>query len=113
MPNRTVTMPGIKYFQDRLLFFIDCKYFTAKPLTDEETKLVDTSIMRAAVELKAYDYGIDMMKKEGYEVIIEERKFCPDDLISKLQSETTEEEQEKPIEEKDDSGSDREITDIN
>ena len=84
MQKRNVTMPCVKYFQDRLIFFIDCKYFSSRPLTEEETDLVDKSIMRAAVELKAYDYGIDMMKKEGYEVTIEERKFAPDDLLPNL-----------------------------
>ena len=63
--------------------------------------------MRAAVELKAYDYGIDMMRKEGYEVTIEERKFAPDDLLPDLVE--VKENSESEVRE----NNDKEITDIN
>lgn len=84
MTNKLLTLPCRRYFEDRLLFFLDCKYFNQKELTPDEHKLLDESIMRSAVELKGFDYALEMMTKEGYEVTIEERRFKPEDILGEV-----------------------------
>lgn len=84
-PEKTVTMPCRKYFEDRLLFFIDCKYWSDKKHDADTEELLDKSIMRAAVEMKAYEYSISMIEKEGITVVIEERVFEPADLKPKVE----------------------------
>lgn len=82
--SKSITLPCRRYFEDRLIFFIDCKYFAERKLTEEEDKLCDQSIMRAAVELKGFDYALDMLEKEGYQVSVEDRKFSPKDILSSI-----------------------------
>ncbi len=82
--SKEITLPCRRYFEERLLFFIDCKYFANRKLTDDEDKLCDQSIMRASIELKAFELAIEMMEKDGYSVTIEERKFKPEDIVPGL-----------------------------
>lgn len=83
--NKVVTLPCRKYFEDRLLFFLDCKYWSEQKLDPNTEEMVDRSIMRSAVELKAYEYSIEMMEKEGLTVVIEDRVFQPSDLKPKVE----------------------------
>lgn len=85
VPQKIVTLPCKKYFEDRLLFFIDCKYWSKKDRDADTEEMIDRSVMRAAVELKAYEYSIEMMQREGIIVQIEERRFSPGDLMSKVE----------------------------
>lgn len=84
MTNKLITLACRRYFEDRLIFFLDCKYFNKTELSPEETKLIDESIMRSAVELKGYDFAIEMMTKEGYDITIEERRFNPEDILGSI-----------------------------
>jgi len=83
--KKSVTLPCKKYFEERLLFFIDCKYWSGKKLDADTEEMIDRSIMRAAVELKAYEYSIQMMEHEGITVIVEDRKFQPGDLMPRVE----------------------------
>lgn len=65
------------------MFFLNCKYFSNRKLTEEEENLCDQSIMRALVEYRGFDVAIEMFEKEGYSVAIEERKFYPEQIIAK------------------------------
>ena len=71
------TIPCKDYFIDRLIFFLDCKYFTSKKYEGEESELLEQSIMRAAVELKAYTQSLELMREKGYTIEIEQREFKP------------------------------------
>ena len=84
-PQKTITLPCRKYFEDRLFFFLDCKYWSGKTNDPDMEELLDKSIMRAALEMKAYEYSIEMMEKEGFTVVIEERVFEPADLKPKVE----------------------------
>lgn len=85
-PNqKIVTLPCRKYFEDRLLFFIDCKYWSNKERSADTEEMIDRSVMRAAVEMKAYEFSLEMMKKEGLTVVIEDRKFNPGDLMPRVE----------------------------
>jgi hypothetical protein len=86
-PEKTLTLPCRKYFEDRLLFFLDCKFFCDKdkqrnPDTEE---LLDKSIMRAMIELKAYQPYLTVLETEGVAVVIEDRVFQPADLKPKVE----------------------------
>lgn len=84
-PKKIVTLPCKKYFEERLLFFIDCKYWSGKKHDADTEEMLDRSIMRAAVELKAYEYSLEMMGREGIQVTIEDRKFQPGDLMPRVE----------------------------
>lgn len=84
-PEKAVSLPCRKYFEDRLIFFLDCKYWANSKYDPNTEEMLDKSIMRAAVELKAYEYSIEMMEKEGIRVVIEERVFQPCDLKPKVE----------------------------
>ena len=82
--TKRVEIPCRKYFEQRLLFFIDCKYFSGQTLNDEQNSLMDRSIMRASLELKMFDNSVEIMKNDGMEVNIVEREFRPDDLLESI-----------------------------
>jgi hypothetical protein len=84
-PEKTITLPCRKYFEDRLIFFLDCKYWSGKKHDPDTEELLDKSIMRAALEMKAYYPTIEMMEQDGLTVVIEERVFKPDDLKTKVE----------------------------
>lgn len=79
--SKSITLPCRRYFEQRLIFFINCKYFVKRELTEDEHKVCDHSIMRAAVEFKSYDYALEMLEKDGYTVTIEDKVFKPDEIV--------------------------------
>lgn len=84
-PEKIITLPCRKYFEDRLLFFLDCKYWSDKKHDADTEEVIDKSIIRASIELKAYEYSISMIEKEGFKVVIEDRVFEPADLKPKVE----------------------------
>lgn len=80
--SKTITLPCRRYFEERLLFFLQAKYFPNRQLSEEENNICDKSLKLATIEFGGYDTALEMLEKEGYTVTIEQRKFSPMEVVA-------------------------------